>query len=150
MICTCSKRNGISYDTVHGHALDCARALYPETNDHPVLERTSFEAVEVTSVEKPNGLKYDQGKSRVDLLIDGCPNAIKAVSDVLTFGAKKYDDHSWQCVENGISRYKAAMLRHIIAHSSGELIDSESGLSHLAHAACNALFILELELKKDA
>ncbi|WYM31507.1 hypothetical protein VL73_25 [Erwinia phage VL73] len=95
-------------------------------------------------------MKYDKGKSRVDLLLDGCPNAIKSVSDVLTFGAKKYADHSWQGVDNGSSRYKAALMRHLLAHSSGELNDPESGLSHLSHVACNALFILELELKKDA
>lgn len=96
------------------------------------------------------GMKFDGGKARVDLLLDGCPRAITAVSEILTFGAKKYADHSWQGVEQGESRYKAALLRHLLAHASGEKLDSESGMSHLAHAACNAMFILELELRKDA
>lgn len=138
MICTCAKRNGIEYATSHGHAMDCARvAISTETSDTDGIFR------------EPD-MKHDKGKSRVDLLLDGCPNAIKSVSDVLTFGAKKYADHSWQGVENGSSRYKAALMRHLLAHSSGELNDPETGLSHLSHVACNALFILELELKKDA
>jgi hypothetical protein len=73
-----------------------------------------------------------------------------AISDVLTYGAKKYDDHNWQVVPNGPQRYKAAMMRHILAHASGESVDSETGISHLAHAACCVMFMLELELKKDA
>lgn len=95
-------------------------------------------------------MKHDQGKPRMDLLIDGCPRALEAVAGILTFGAEKYADHSWQGVERGEERYKAALLRHLTAVSKGEATDSESGMSHLAHAACNALFILELELRKNA
>lgn len=95
------------------------------------------------------GMKFDGDKVRMDLLLDGCPNALEAVGKVLTFGAKKYADHSWQGVPNGDTRYKAALLRHMLAISKGENDDPESGLSHLAHVACNALFILELELKRN-
>lgn len=99
---------------------------------------------------KSKDMKHDQGKPRMDLLIDGCPRALEAVAGILTFGAEKYADHSWQGVERGEERYKAALLRHLTAVSKGEANDSESGMSHLAHAACNALFILELELRKNA
>lgn len=95
------------------------------------------------------GMKYDAGKPRMDLLLDGCPNALLRISDVLTFGAKKYAAHSWHTVAEGKSRYKAALLRHLTAHAMGEVNDAESGLPHLAHAACCALFILELE-QRDA
>lgn len=96
------------------------------------------------------GMKYDSGKPRMDLLVDGCPNALEAVAGVLTFGAQKYAAHSWHTVPEGETRYKAALLRHLIAHGKGELHDEESGLLHLAHAACDALFILELELRHIA
>lgn len=99
---------------------------------------------------KSKDMKHDQGKPRMDLLIDGCPRALEAVAGILTFGAEKYADHSWQGVDRGEERYKAALLRHLTAVSKGEATDSESGMSHLAHAACNALFILELELRKNA
>ena len=94
------------------------------------------------------GMKYDGGKPRMALLFDGCPNALEAVAQVLTFGAQKYAAHSWQTVPEGEERYKSALLRHLTAVGKGEEIDSESNLHHLAHAACNALFILELELRK--
>lgn len=96
------------------------------------------------------GMKYDAGKPRMDLLLDGCPNALLRISDVLTFGAQKYVAHSWHTVAEGKSRYKAALLRHLTAHALGETLDSESGLPHLAHAACCALFILELEQMDSA
>lgn len=98
----------------------------------------------------PGGMKYDSGKPRMDLLLSGCPNALEQVSKILTFGAKKYAAHSWQTVPQGEDRYLAALLRHLTAHSKGEKNDPESGMSHLAHAACNALFILELEIRKNA
>ena len=95
------------------------------------------------------GMKYDGNKARMDLMLDGMPNALEQVAQILTFGAKKYADHSWQTVPSGKARYKAALLRHLTAHAKGEINDPESGMPHLAHAACNALFILELE-QRDA
>lgn len=95
------------------------------------------------------GMKFDGDKPRMDLLLDGCPNALLRISDVLTFGAKKYAAHSWHTVEEGKSRYKAALLRHMTAHAQGEVNDPESGLPHLAHAACCSLFILELEQRES-
>ncbi|CBY88562.1 hypothetical protein [Pantoea phage LIMEzero] len=94
------------------------------------------------------GMKFDGDKPRMDLLFDGMPHALEAVGQVLTFGARKYAAHSWQTVEGGEQRYKAALIRHLTAVGKGEALDSESNLHHLAHLACNALFILELELRK--
>lgn len=102
------------------------------------------------SVGVGSGMKYDGGKPRMDLLLSGCPNALEQVSQILTFGAQKYAAHSWQTVPQGEDRYLAALLRHLTAHGKGEVNDPESGMSHLAHAACNALFILELETRKNA
>ncbi|AFY63145.1 hypothetical protein GAP227_27 [Cronobacter phage vB_CskP_GAP227] len=96
------------------------------------------------------GLKFDGDKPRMDLLLDGCPLALLRISDVLTFGAKKYEAHSWHTVAEGKTRYKAALLRHLTAHAQGEVNDPESGLPHLAHAACCSLFILELEQRDKA
>lgn len=109
--------------------------------DAPVADASSY---------GPGGMKYDGGKPRMDLLLSGCPNALEQVSQILTFGAQKYAAHSWQTVPQGEDRYLAALLRHLTAHGKGEVNDPESGMSHLAHAACNALFILELEARKNA
>ena len=91
------------------------------------------------------GKKADNGKPRMDLLLTGMPNALEGVAEILTFGAKKYAAHSWKTVPDASDRYLAALMRHLVAYSKGELVDPESGQSHMSHAACNALFILELE-----
>jgi len=101
--------------------------------------------IDTTTNPEQKDMKYDAGKPRMDLLLSGCPMALEAVASILTFGAKKYAAHSWQSVERGEERYLAALLRHLTAHAKGELNDPESGMPHLAHAACNAMFILELE-----
>ena len=93
---------------------------------------------------KEAGLKYDDGKTRLDLIP---AKAEMELGNVLTFGANKYAANSWQNVENGIERYTAAAMRHINAMRQGETHDEESGLLHSAHAACNMMFITELILK---
>ncbi len=92
------------------------------------------------------GLKYDDGKLRWDLLpLD----SIEGIVEVLTFGAKKYSDNSWQNVENGNKRYYAAAMRHIAAWQSGETVDPESGIDHLSHILTNFTFLLWLEKQQS-
>jgi len=65
------------------------------------------------------------------------------IAKVLTFGAKKYDAHDWR--KGGDltqTRVLGAALRHLAAHDMDEELDAETGLSHLAHAACELLFAL--------
>lgn len=83
--------------------------------------------------------KFDAGKLRYDLIP---PKAIKALAEVLTYGANKYADNSWKQVKPFNDRYYAALMRHLMAWREGELKDSESGLPHLAHALCNVMFLL--------
>jgi hypothetical protein len=84
-----------------------------------------------------SGRKFDENKDRWDLL----PwKEVQDVVKVLTKGAIKYSDNNWQEVWCAKDRYFAAAMRHLTAHRAGELIDPESSLPHLAHAACNLLF----------
>jgi hypothetical protein len=87
------------------------------------------------------GVKYDNGKPRMDLLDS---YAVEQLAAVLTFGAQKYDSHNWR---KGIakSRLIAAALRHLFAYLGGEDTDPETGLSHAAHAMCCCMFLLGLE-----
>ncbi len=86
-------------------------------------------------------IKYDGEKPRLELL---SPIALLQISKVLTAGAKKYADHNWR---KGFkwSRLLGAALRHILAFMGGEDKDPETGLSHLAHAGCCIIFLLEHE-----
>ena len=85
------------------------------------------------------GLKFDKGKLRYDLVP---PHAIKAIADVLTYGADKYAPNSWRTVSDGETRYTAAMMRHFEAYREGEELDPETGKSHLSHCLCNLTFLL--------
>jgi hypothetical protein len=88
------------------------------------------------------GRKYDTGKPDYTLL----PwDAVEEVVRVLDFGAKKYARDNWKHVEGGEQRYLAAAFRHLAASARGEQCDSETSISHLAHAACCVLFALSLE-----
>lgn len=46
------------------------------------------------------------------------------------------------------SRLYAALLRHLWAWWRGQDRDPETGLSHLAHVCCCALFLLSYHLRK--
>lgn len=102
-------------------------------------------AVPASSPEQPEtgGLKHDDGKLRWDLLPT---DSTREIVSVLTMGCKKYGARNW---EKGLdySRFYAALLRHLSAWWEGEDKDPESGLSHLAHVACNAVFLLTFVIR---
>lgn len=87
-------------------------------------------------------MKFDEGKYRFSLL----PLApLIQVIRVLEFGAKKYAVDNWKTVPDARTRYVDAAMRHIWAWFLGEKTDSETGISHLAHAVCCLLFLMWLE-----
>lgn len=87
---------------------------------------------------KDEGTKHDQGKPRLSKIpLAGITEVVK----VMEFGAQKYGWDNWK---KGMdwSRLIDASLRHIYKYANGKDKDEESGLSHLAHAACDILFLL--------
>lgn len=98
-----------------------------------------------TSYLKGNFIKKDSGKLQWSLMPF---EELKDVVKVLMHGAEKYSPDNWKKCDN-VVRYKDALMRHVIAYVSGEEIDSEFGLSHLAHAVCNCLFLMWFDKHKD-
>ena len=90
--------------------------------------------------DKPSGggLRYNSGKMRWSLL--SIP-ALMELIKVLEFGAKKYDSWNWSKGMSWTETYDC-LLRHMQKWMAGEDRDDETGLSHLAHAMCNAMFLL--------
>lgn len=89
------------------------------------------------------GRKLDSGKDPWHLV----PwDALRAIVQVLSFGAGKYSERNW---ENGMawSRCFSAMQRHLTSWWQGEGVDDETGFSHLWHAGCCCLFLIAFELR---
>jgi hypothetical protein len=95
-------------------------------------------------VYKPEGTKHDACKIRLELLPIA---ALEEVGKVLTFGAQKYAPDNWR---KGFEyrRLIGAILRHVYSFARGQDLDPETGISHLAHAACMVLFLLTHQLQK--
>lgn len=99
---------------------------------------------EVSPQIPKEGLKFDQEKPDLSLLSS---IAIVEMAKVMTFGKKKYSANNWR---GGIAwtRLLAAALRHVFAFSGGETKDPETGLSHLSHAMCCLMMLVEFQITR--
>lgn len=96
-------------------------------------------------VASDEGVKYDQDKLKWHLLPG---DALNEVVKVFQFGADKYGERNWE-KGMGWSRLFSAIMRHMWAWWRRNPHDEETGLSHLAHAACCVLFLLAYEIRGD-
>lgn len=94
-----------------------------------------------------SGVKHDASKPDTSLLLD-FSRALIAVAEISSYGAEKYTRGGWKDVPNGITRYSAAMIRHLLSEQTEDL-DSDSGLSHAAMVAWNAIARLDLILREE-
>ena len=133
------KQDEIDHITVFGPQVTLTeeqkQQLYVDANN--ILER----AIKAEKEYYGKALKFDTDKLPLNLL---STEAMNQTAAVLKFGAQKYAEHNWR---KGFawSRPLAAAMRHLTAFNDGEDRDPESGLSHLAHAACCIMFLLEFE-----
>jgi hypothetical protein len=117
-----------------------ATAEFFDDDGYPALE--GLKAIVRERAGDP-GQKDDAGKARTDLLPFG---ALEEVAHVMTFGATKYAPYNWHGLS--VSRLFGASLRHLWAFWRGEDNDPETGRSHLAHAACCVLMVLDQMLDR--
>lgn len=82
-------------------------------------------------------LRYNSGKRQWNL-VDY--KSLEPMIKVLEFGAEKYSPDNWK---KGMPKEQLlnSAMRHLVALMDGEEIDSESGLPHIGHLMCNAMFI---------
>lgn len=81
--------------------------------------------------------RFNTGKSKWSL-VD--MDALEPMVKVLEFGAQKYEANNWK---KGLpfTQILDSLLRHTQAIMRGEDIDQESGLPHIGHIMCNAMFL---------
>lgn len=91
---------------------------------------------------KETALRYNQGKRRWSLVHY---KSLEPMIKVLEYGAAKYTkdgvpgDHNWK---KGLNQPEIleSLQRHLAALMDGEKNDPESGLPHIGHIMCNAMF----------
>jgi len=93
-------------------------------------------------------IKKDDDKTPLHLL----PHiALEGIASIFGFGQKKYSEYNWSLGFKH-SRLYSACLRHLFAYWKGEDNDPESGKSHLYHAGCCIMMLIEhhdLQLGED-
>ncbi len=92
---------------------------------------------DVTSNERGSGARYNDSKTRFDLV----PlTSLKDCADVFEYGAEKYASWNWAKGMPWSVPY-GCLMRHLEAWYRGEGNDAESGLPHLGHAMCNLIML---------
>lgn len=117
-----------------------AGEVWPAAVETQTLTQNSINLVkslDPIAVKIPEGLRFDEGKARFDLLP---PEAIEELARHYGKGAVKYVDRNW---EKGMSwgRCFASMMRHAWAFWRGEDFDPENGTHHMVAVAWNAIAI---------
>lgn len=94
------------------------------------------------TIKKDKFIKADLGKTEWTLIPF---EQLEQVARVLMKGAKKYSVDNWKNCKDP-KRYEDALMRHVISYINGDKVDSVEnggdGLSHLAHAICNCIFLM--------
>lgn len=141
---TTEQSNTISSPKLTGWPTQPVNFNIANTNPSPTtveIDWTKVTTSTIPNVKLGSALKFDDNKLPVNLL---STEALLQTAAVLKFGADKYAEHNWRA-GFAWSRPLAAAMRHIMAFNDGEDKDPESGLSHLAHAMCCIMFLLEFE-----
>lgn len=95
---------------------------------------------------KEQALRYNQNKLQWGL-VDW--DALAPMVRVLMYGLEKYSKDNWKKGLPYVS-VTESLMRHMTAFLNGEDIDPESGLPHVGHIMCNAMFLSYYwQFKKD-
>lgn len=130
---------GYSYHGIDDSVHFCSTNRYNPLVSDPITEQLPEVVNKELKIDPKLASRFDSGKVDWSQLPF---TALEGMVKVLEFGAKKYAKGNWA---NGggfdHSRVFNSLMRHLVAYQSGEDLDQESGLSHLDHIMCNAMFM---------
>lgn len=89
-----------------------------------------------TKAKPGMSLRYNEGKLKWSLIHY---ESMEPMVRVLEFGLKKYKIDNWKI---GLDKKEnlESMMRHLTRIMDGEEIDPDSGLPHMGHIQCGAMF----------
>jgi hypothetical protein len=138
--CNCSKQFYCNYKMDQEVYYDGTYVWCAEHGDvRSFAGKAKKKESEAVAAAKEAADHFSAGKNRLDLLSF---IAIAEIGKVCTFGAGKYGDDNWTKGTDW-REFEGSMLRHIVAYKLGEDFNPESGLLHLAHAAWNAMALID-------
>jgi hypothetical protein len=90
--------------------------------------------------------RFNEGKLKWTLMDS---TAMAPMIEVLMYGMKKYDRDNWKKACPKRLDLMDSLERHSLKIIAGESIDPESGLPHIGHLMCNAMFYSYWEQKTN-
>jgi hypothetical protein len=90
--------------------------------------------------------RFNEGKLEWTLMN---ADAMAPMIQVLMYGCKKYERNNWMKASPKRLSLMDSLQRHALKIIAGESIDPESGLPHIGHLMCNAMFYSYWEQKTN-
>jgi len=90
--------------------------------------------------------RFNEGKPQWTLMDS---DAMLPMISVLAYGKKKYDRDNWKKACPKRLDLMDSLQRHAMKIIAGESVDPESGLPHIGHLMCNAMFYSYWEQKTN-
>jgi len=109
--------------------------------EFPLMDRK--EDVKLDGQPKLDGRKNDEGKPKLGLI---STVFMWGMAKVMTANIPEYGEHNWRKGMEWDRPYNAVQ-RHLTAWWDGQDLDPKSKVSHLWHAACELMFLVEYEAK---
>lgn len=121
-------------------------AVIPDTMQDPdaIAPAKQLLGKAIDEYDPSQTAKADNGKPQLTLVP---MKILPAIARIREYGNKKYkSSDNWKTVNP--TRYRDAAMRHMVAYVEDPAsVDSESGLPHLWHLACNIAFLISMENK---
>lgn len=111
------------------------KKVFNQSNPGVIFSQQPVPKQETTAAEN-KAMRFNSGKLQWSLVHY---KSLEPMVKVLMFGAKKYSADNWK---KGLDNKQIleSLQRHLAAIMDGEEYDRESGLPHIGHIMCNAMF----------